>query len=170
MSIIPPCDMIINSRFRSSSPWLMFRQPFFQLSASLSNIQTHNSNKRVIDWCSRTEHQWHSQSLPGWASRPPGRPKWVRKFIRKDWGKIREHAGKWGKIEELFLSCPPGSERLATALTSINFDITVNCDVILVATLAIFQELIRAYETSSGWGSIMQIKMFPLILEVVLKF
>ena len=33
------------------------------------------------------------------------------------WGKIRDPTGKWGKIEEMFLSCPPGSERLATALT-----------------------------------------------------
>ena len=29
---------------------------------------------------------------------------------------MRETTGKWGKIEEMFLSCPPGSERLATVL------------------------------------------------------
>ena len=29
---------------------------------------------------------------------------------------MRETTGKWGKIEEMFLSCPPESERLATAL------------------------------------------------------
>ena len=29
---------------------------------------------------------------------------------------MRETTGKWGKIEEIFLSCPPGNERLATAL------------------------------------------------------
>ena len=30
--------------------------------------------------------------------------------------KLREATGKWGKIKEIILSCPPGSERLATAL------------------------------------------------------
>ena len=30
--------------------------------------------------------------------------------------KLRENTGKQGKIEETFLSCPSGSERLATAL------------------------------------------------------
>ena len=34
--------------------------------------------------------------------------------------------------------------------TSINFDVTVNCDIILVDALVNFQELIKAYET--GWG------------------
>ena len=59
--------------------------------------------------------QWHSQGLPGWASRPPGRPKWGEK-MKEIWGKMREPTGKWGKIEEMFLSCPPRSERLATGL------------------------------------------------------
>ena len=36
--------------------------------------------------------------------------------IKKFWGKLREPTGKWGKIEEMFISCPPGSEGLATAL------------------------------------------------------
>ena len=36
--------------------------------------------------------QWHSQGLPGWASRPPGRPKWGRK-----WSKFEQ---KWEKIQE----------------------------------------------------------------------
>ena len=30
---------------------------------------------------------------------------------------MREATGKCGKIEEIILSCPPGSERLATALS-----------------------------------------------------
>ena len=30
---------------------------------------------------------------------------------------MKETTGKGGKTEEMFLSCPPGSERLATALT-----------------------------------------------------
>ena len=43
--------------------------------------------------------------------------------MKKIWGKIREAIGKWGKIEELFLSCPPGSERLATVLSrKFNFE------------------------------------------------
>ena len=63
-------------------------------------------------WC---DSQWRSQGLPGWASRPPGRPKWGRKW-RKFEKKMRETTGKWGNIEEIFLSCPLGSERLATAL------------------------------------------------------
>ena len=29
---------------------------------------------------------------------------------------MKETTGKLGKIEEMFLSCPPGSERLDTAL------------------------------------------------------
>ena len=36
--------------------------------------------------------QWRNQGLPGWASRPPGRPKWGRK-----WRKIEE---KWEKLQE----------------------------------------------------------------------
>ena len=59
--------------------------------------------------------QWRSQGLPGWATRPPGSPKWGRRSW-KNWGKMKKNTGKWGKIEETFLSCPPGSERLATAL------------------------------------------------------
>ena len=59
--------------------------------------------------------QWRNQGLPGWASCPPGRPKWGRKW-RKFEQKMREPMGKWGRIEEMFLSCPPESEGLATAL------------------------------------------------------
>ena len=36
--------------------------------------------------------QWRSQGLPGWASRPPGRPKWGRK-----WRKFEE---KWENLQE----------------------------------------------------------------------
>ena len=38
VSVITPCDMLVYSRFGSGSPWFMFSQPFFQLSASLSNV------------------------------------------------------------------------------------------------------------------------------------
>ena len=40
----------------------------------------------------------------------------MRKEMRKIWGKMIETTGNWGQIEEMFCSCPPGSERLATAL------------------------------------------------------
>ena len=63
----------------------------------------------------QSQTQWRSQGLPGWTSHPPGRPQWGKK-MKKIWGKMREPTGKWGKIEEMFFSCPPGSERLATAL------------------------------------------------------
>ena len=33
---------------------------------------------------------------------------------------MRETTRKWGKIEEMFLSCPPGSERLATTALGTN--------------------------------------------------
>ena len=60
--------------------------------------------------------QWRSQGLPGWATHPPGGPKWGRKWI-KVWGKIRklnwDLRKKWGKWN----SCPPGTVRLVTALT-----------------------------------------------------
>ena len=59
--------------------------------------------------------QWRSQGLPRWASRPPGRLK-MRKKTKKNWGKMREATGKWGKIEEIILSCTTGSKRLVTAL------------------------------------------------------
>ena len=36
---------------------------------------------------------------------------------------MRENAGKKGKIEEMFLSCPPGSVRLVTALCMLNIHI-----------------------------------------------
>ena len=59
--------------------------------------------------------QWCSQGLSGWASCPPGRPNEEEneEKLRKNERKYR----KLRKIEEMFLSCPPGSERLATALT-----------------------------------------------------
>ena len=31
---------------------------------------------------------------------------------------LRKNGRKWGKIEEIFLSCPPGSERLTTVLVT----------------------------------------------------
>ena len=40
----------------------------------------------------------------------------MRKKIKIICEKVRERTRKWGKIEEMFLSCPLGSERLATAL------------------------------------------------------
>ena len=69
----------------------------------------------------KMDNQWRSQGLPEWASRSPGRPNWGRKWrkIEEKWQKIQEW--KWGKIEEMFLSCPPGSKRLATALWIITF-------------------------------------------------
>ena len=67
--------------------------------------------------------QWHSQGLPRWASCPPGGPKWGRK-----WGKFeeneesfRKNKTKWSRFEEKWWkrnSCPPGTVRLATALSS----------------------------------------------------
>ena len=54
---------------------------------------------------------------------PPGRTKMWKK-IKKIWGKMREPTGKWGQIEEIFLSCPPGSERLATALYKVQSGVT----------------------------------------------
>ena len=40
----------------------------------------------------RNNTQWHSQGLPGWASRPPGRSKWGRK--------LRKFEEKWEKLKE----------------------------------------------------------------------
>ena len=37
--------------------------------------------------------------------------------MKKSWGKTKETTGKGVKTEEMFLSCLPGSERLATALS-----------------------------------------------------
>ena len=59
--------------------------------------------------------QWRSQSLPGWATRPPGGPKWGRK-----WEKFEESKKNWSKCEEKWWkwnTCPPGTVRLATTLT-----------------------------------------------------
>ena len=39
--------------------------------------------------------QWRSQGLPGWASRPPGEPKWGRKWVR-----LRKNKINWSKFEE----------------------------------------------------------------------
>ena len=36
--------------------------------------------------------------------------------MKRVWGNVRESSGKQGKIEEIFSSCPPGCEKLATAL------------------------------------------------------
>ena len=42
--------------------------------------------------------QWRSQGLPGWAVRPPGRPKWGRK--------LRKFEEKWEKsLEERLRKC-----------------------------------------------------------------
>ena len=53
---------------------------------------------------------------PSRVGEPPTRKTKMRKKMKKNWGKMRKATGKWGKIEEIILSCPPGSERLATAL------------------------------------------------------
>ena len=52
--------------------------------------------------------QWRSQGLPARATRPPGRPKWGRKWVKlrknkKNWSKFDEKWGKWN-------SCPPGRD------------------------------------------------------------
>ena len=36
--------------------------------------------------------------------------------MKKNWGNMRDNTGKWGKLEKKLLSCPPWSERLATAM------------------------------------------------------
>ena len=55
----------------------------------------------VIWHCShfdaQSQHQWHSQGLPGWVDRPPRRPKW---------GKI------WRKFEEKLENLKENKERL----------------------------------------------------------
>ena len=45
--------------------------------------------------------QWRNQGLPGWASRPPGRPKWGRK-----WRKFEEKWEKLQEIDERMRKCP----------------------------------------------------------------
>ena len=54
--------------------------------------------------------RWHSQGLPGFGELLTRKTK-MRKKIMKIWGKMKETTGKWGKIEELILSCPPWRER-----------------------------------------------------------
>ena len=45
-------------------------------------------------------NQWRSQGLTGWACRPPGSPKWGRKWrkIEEKWGKIQENEENWGNV------------------------------------------------------------------------
>ena len=62
--------------------------------------------------------QWRSQGLPGWASRPPAHPEDQNEEeneenLRKNERIYRKIRRDWGNV---FLSCPPGSESLATAL------------------------------------------------------
>ena len=59
--------------------------------------------------------QWRSQDLSGWASRPPGEPKWGRKW-EKNWGKLRKFGRNLRKEWGNWNSCPLGTMRLATAL------------------------------------------------------
>ena len=62
-----------------------------------------------------TTWQWRSQGLPGWATCPPGAPKWGRKI----WGKIRKlieiwrnnvesgslaHPGLWGWLRPCYVT------------------------------------------------------------------
>ena len=64
-----------------------------------------------------TSFQWCSQGLPGWAvGEPPTRKTKMRTKFKNIWGEMRETTGIWGKNEEMFLSRPPESERLAMAL------------------------------------------------------
>ena len=46
---------------------------------------------RLLKW-----YQWRSQSLPGWATRPPGGPKWGRTSVKFDEKKRK----LWSKFEE----------------------------------------------------------------------
>ena len=54
------------------------------------------------------------RAFTGGQSAHPERPKLGGKF--RFWGNLRESAGKWGEIEDMFSSCLPGSEKLATAM------------------------------------------------------
>ena len=69
-----------------------------------------------------TKSQWRSQGLLGRASRPPAShhdPENQNEEENEEkLKKTRENrpTGKWGKIEEIFLTCPPRSEMLAIAL------------------------------------------------------
>ena len=60
-------------------------------------------------------HQWRSQGLPR-VGESPTRKANLRKKMKENWGNMWENIGKWGRIEEMLLSCPPGSESLATVL------------------------------------------------------
>ena len=61
-------------------------------------------------------YQTVAEPEPSRVGEPPTRKTKMRKKMKKNWGKMREATGKWGKIEEIILSCPPGGERLVTAL------------------------------------------------------
>ena len=53
----------------------------------------------------------------GWAAQPEAQNEEENEEnLRKIEGNYKKYTGKLGNIEEMFLSCPPRSERLATAL------------------------------------------------------
>ena len=93
---------------------------------------------RIINYYLRTkDSQWRSQ-VPRWANHPPGGLKLLKK-MKENWGKMRKNTGKWGKlrknekkyrkmrkIEEIFLSCSPGVESLATPLKAVQDDVSAS--------------------------------------------
>ena len=50
-----------------------------------------------------------ARAFPGGRAAPPTLKTKMRKRIKKNWGKMRENTVKWGKTDEMFLSCPTGS-------------------------------------------------------------
>ena len=100
----------IVARFKNEHPKNdpLFSCTYMYRFAQSQNEQWDNNilqivNKQVL----HEQKLWRSQGFPGWASRPPGGPKWGKK-ISKVWGKIRKIywnlSKKWGKWNP----CPPG--------------------------------------------------------------
>ena len=70
-------------------PWInhlngLFLQPKKAFSTTCNTIRS------LVETRTNSFQQWRSQSLPGWASRPPRRSKWGRKLrkIEEKWEKL----------------------------------------------------------------------------------
>ena len=87
-----------------------------RLMLSMANHLKYSINILGVEF--KRHAQGRSQGLPGWANRPPGRPKWgrnLRKFEGK-WEKLQKIREEWGNV--LILPTRE-SERLATAMDTL---------------------------------------------------
>ena len=88
--------------------------------------------------------------------KPPIRKTKLRKKMKKNWGKMRENIGKWGKIDKI-LSCPPRGERLAT----------VQVDALTHTCIQLYESMVH-YQLAKFYANVCTFSLFDSMHDSVL--